>query len=70
MNPDSAEQQIIAYQALVQRYEQLDADIRALLGGQDRARAYQLPQYRELARERDELFSEIRALEQVLRLEE
>lgn len=67
---DSASQTVAEYQVLVQRYEQLDAVIRDLLTDHDLTRAAQLPRYRQLARERDDLFSEMRALEQQLRLDD
>jgi hypothetical protein len=68
MNADDIQQQMQHYQTLVQRYEALDIKIRDMFPTHDgkTARKNQLPAYRVLARERDELFSEIRALEQNL----
>lgn len=62
--------ELARYQALVERRAQLDREIAALLNNQENARAAHMPRYRELARERDEILSEIRALEQGLRLDE
>ncbi|MBL8147833.1 MAG: hypothetical protein JNL34_15755 [Anaerolineae bacterium] len=60
------------YQALVARYEALDEEIDALLmmhGGHTEDMPYiDLAHYRKLARERDELESEMRAVEQQLNL--
>lgn len=60
------------YQALVARYEALDEEIDALLmlhGGHTEDMPYvDLARYRKLARERDDLESEIRAVEQQLNL--
>jgi hypothetical protein len=58
------------YNALVERRTALEQEIRQLLSGPDGARAVQLPRYRTLARERDEVISEMRTLEQGLRLDE
>ncbi|MFN8378571.1 MAG: hypothetical protein U0452_07855 [Anaerolineae bacterium] len=62
------------YQALVARYEALDEEIDALLmvhGGHTEDMPYiDLARYRKLARERDELESEIRELEQQLNLDD
>lgn len=58
------------YQALVERRAALEREIAALLSGQENERAVQMSRYRELARERDEVISEMRALEQGLRLDE
>lgn len=60
------------YQALVAHYEALDEEIDALLmlhGGHTEDMPYvDLARYRKLARERDDLESEIRAVEQQLNL--
>ncbi len=68
MNTDDIQQQMMHYQSLVQRYEALDIQIRDMFPSHDAitARKNQLAAYRALARERDDLFSEIRALEQNL----
>ncbi|MFQ3645797.1 MAG: hypothetical protein SNJ54_03560 [Anaerolineae bacterium] len=58
------------YNALVERRAALEQEISHLLSGPDGARAVQLPRYRVLARERDEVISEMRTLEQGLRLDE
>ncbi len=62
------------YQALVTRYEALDEEIDALLmshGGHTEDMPFlDLARYRKLARERDELESEIRELEQQLNLDD
>jgi hypothetical protein len=58
------------YQALVSDYQALDRQIDGLLsahgGHTDRLSAQDLERYRTWARRRDDLFSEIRALEQQL----
>lgn len=58
------------YNALVREYEALDAQIRDLLtaygGRYDNLSAEGVKQYRELANRRDELFSEVRSMEQEL----
>ncbi len=62
------------YQALVARYEALDTDIDALLmahgGHTEDMPAVDLNRYRALARERDDLESEIRTVEQQLNLDD
>lgn len=62
------------YQALVAHYEALDEEIDALLmahGGHTEDMPYiDLARYRRLARERDDLESEIRDLEQQLNLDD
>lgn len=62
------------YQALVARYEALDAEIDDLLmahgGHTEDLPAADLRRYRALARERDDLESDMRALEQQLNLDD
>lgn len=62
------------YQALVARYEALDEEIDALLmayGGHTEDIPFiELARYRKLARERDDLESEMRELEQQLNLDD
>jgi hypothetical protein len=58
------------YQALLVRRAALEQEISHLLSGPEGERAVQLPRYRALARERDEVISEMRTLEQGLRLDE
>lgn len=58
------------YNALSERRTALEQEISHLLSGPDGGRAVQLPRYRALARERDEVISEMRTLEQGLRLDE
>ena len=62
------------YQELVTQYEALDEEIDALLmlhGGRTEDMPYvDLARYRVLARKRDELESEIRAIEQQLSLDD
>lgn len=62
------------YQALVARYEALDTEIDDLLmahgGHTEDLPTVDLRRYRALARERDDLESEIRTLEQQLNLDE
>jgi hypothetical protein len=74
MSANEAQQQVHYYNGLVRQYEELDAQIRALLsasgGKTDNLRADNLAHYRALARQRDELFSEMRSLEQQLFTEE
>jgi hypothetical protein len=74
MNPDEARQQIDAYNRLLSRYEELGREISVLLklGGGDTAklRADKLAAYRQLARERDDIASEMRMLEQLLSMDE
>lgn len=71
--PDSGDL-VQRYQAHVGRYEALDEEIDALLmlhGGHTEDMPFlDLARYRKLARERDELESEIRALEQQLNLDD
>jgi hypothetical protein len=65
---------IAQYQALVARYEALDEAIDGLLmaygGHTEDLPADDLRRYRDLARERDDLESDIRALEQQLNLDD
>lgn len=74
MNPDEARQQVDNYNRLLSRYEELGREISTLLrlGGGDtaRLRADKLVTYRQLARERDDVASEMRALEHLLSLDE
>ncbi len=58
------------YQALIERRAALEKEISQVLNGPDGGRAVQLPRYRALARERDEVISEMRTLEQGMRLDE
>lgn len=58
------------YQALSERRAVLEREISQLLSGPDSGRADQLPRYRALASERDEVISEMRTLEQGMRLDE
>lgn len=58
------------YNALAARRAVLEQQISHLLSGPDGGRAVQLPRYRALARERDDVISEMRTLEQGLRLDE
>jgi hypothetical protein len=62
------------YQALVARYEALDEEIDALLmaygGHTEDLPDSDLRRYRDLARERDDLESDLRALEQQLNLDD
>ena len=63
-------QQVEDYRRIVLEYEALDEEIDALLashGGDAEAMSMEeLDRYRELARRRDDLFNEIRMLEQTL----
>jgi hypothetical protein len=65
---------ITQYQSLVARYEALDEVIDGLLmaygGHTEDLPADDLRRYRDLARERDELESDLRALEQQLNLDD
>lgn len=78
MSPDDAagdaRDLIAQYQALVVRYEALDELIDGLLmahgGHTEDLPADDLRRYRELARERDDLESDLRALEQQLNLDD
>lgn len=64
------QQQVEEYRRVVLQYEALDEQIDNMLakhGGDAQAMSMaELARYRELARERDDLFSEIRTLEQTL----
>ncbi|MBK8026370.1 MAG: hypothetical protein IPK19_34520 [Chloroflexi bacterium] len=66
--------QIAHYREVVLRYEALDEEIDALImsygGSSDKMPPHDLNRYRLLARARDELFSEMRALEQTLDLDD
>ena len=63
-------QQVEDYRRIVLQYEAIDEEIDALLashGGDAEAMSMEeLERYRELARRRDDLFNEIRMLEQTL----
>lgn len=66
---DDLQARVAQYNALVLEYEALDAEIRAYLtqhGKTDELRESRLVAYREMARRRDDLFSEIRSIEQEL----
>jgi hypothetical protein len=64
------EPQLRHYQDVVAQYEALDREIDALLmqygGASENMPAWELARYRKLARQRDDLQNEMRALEQVL----
>lgn len=72
MSSSDFQQQIEYYNALLERYKELDTRIRALLA--DRHSAHVHPDailaYRQLARERDEIASEMRSLEHLLSVDE
>ncbi len=61
---DNPQERIRHYNELVRQYEALSQQIQQSLR-KERSDA-ELAQYRELARQRDELFSEIRAMEREL----
>ncbi|MCS6835107.1 MAG: hypothetical protein NZ750_03705 [Anaerolineae bacterium] len=65
---------LVRYQALVADYHALDRQIDGLLsvhgGHNDRLSPQDLERYRAWARRRDDLFSEIRALEQQLAMDD
>lgn len=69
-----ARQQVEEYRQLVLRYEALDEEIDNFLAAQggrlDEMTALDRAYYRKLARQRDEMFNEMRALEQALNLTE
>ncbi len=70
---DNLQERIAHYNDLVRQYEQLENEIKLFLGTDgktDELRADKLQKYRELANRRDDLFSEIRAIEQELFLDE
>ena len=62
--------QVQAYQKIVLEYEALDEEIDALLaeqgGGTENMSPKTLVQYRDLARRRDVIYNEMKALEQQL----
>ncbi|MCU0513058.1 MAG: hypothetical protein MUE40_10850 [Anaerolineae bacterium] len=64
--------QIAIYRRLVERYEQLNAAIQQLINsaregsGSKELSPENLKHYRQMARERDEVFSEMRALQHQL----
>ncbi|NDJ59821.1 MAG: hypothetical protein GYB67_01780 [Chloroflexi bacterium] len=66
--------QVQNYRNVVLRYEALDEQIDRLLmahnGNSDQLSAAERAEYRQLARQRDELFNEMRFMEQVLSLGE
>lgn len=74
--PDSSElhEQIERYRQIVLRYEALDEQIDGLImahgGTSDKMPTEDLRLYRELARERDDLFSEMRAMEHLLDMDD
>lgn len=67
---DDTKTRITRYRALVQQYETLNEQINILLeanrGGTEHMTQGDLSRYREMARQRDEFFSEMRYLEQQL----
>lgn len=69
-NESEQKQRVATYQRIVLQYEQLDEEIDNLLmahdGRSDRMSPEDHARYRELARQRDELYNEMRALEQLL----
>ena len=69
-NDSDLKQQVAIYQRIVEQYEQLDEEIDNLLmahdGRSDRMSAEAHARYRNLANQRDELYNEMRALEQSL----
>lgn len=69
-NERDPKQQAEHYQRIVLQYEQLDEEIDALLtahqGRSERLSPADHTRYRALARQRDELYNEMRALEQLL----
>ncbi len=69
-----ARQQVEEYRQLVLRYEALDEEIDAFLnapGGKlDEMTEADLAHYRQLARQRDDLLNDMRALEQLLHITE
>ncbi len=69
-NDSDLKQQVAIYQRIVEQYEQLDEEIDNLLmahdGRSDRMSAEDHARYRNLANQRDELYNEMRALEQSL----
>lgn len=72
--PGDLQGQISRYREVVLRYEALDEEIDALImshgGSSDKMPPGDLRRYRQLARERDDLFSEMRELEQSLQLDD
>jgi hypothetical protein len=67
-NPIAEDDDLQRYQALAQRRLQLEQAISDLLAQTERA--VQMPRYRALAQERDEVVSEMRTLEHKMRLDE
>jgi hypothetical protein len=69
-NESEQKQRVASYQRIVLQYEQLDEEIDNLLmahdGRSDRMSSEDHARYRNLARQRDELYNEMRALEQLL----
>ncbi len=69
-----ARQQVEEYRQLVLRYEALDEEIDAFLNAQggklDEMTEADLTHYRQMARQRDDLLNDMRALEQLLHITE
>jgi len=67
---DEMRQRVAEYQRLVERYQQLDEEIDALLtahqGHTENMSDEAMVQYRALARQRDDVFNAMRAMEQTL----
>ncbi len=65
---------MVRYQGLVARYQALDRQIDRLLmangGHSEKLSTQDMAQYRTWAQERDDIFSEMRALEQELALDD
>jgi hypothetical protein len=71
--PESDAELVQAYRELVLRYEKLDEEIDALVaahGSEDQMADQYLAQYRNLARQREDLLNEMRLLEQQLHLDD
>lgn len=70
MSEQSDREQVQVYREMVLRYESLDEQIDALImgygGTSDRMPPEAHTEYRQLANQRDELLSDIRAMEQEL----
>jgi len=68
MTDQEAQEQVGQYRQLVTQYEALQAQIAVLLKGKhaDELSEAEFKQYRALARERDEIQSEMRYFEQVI----
>jgi hypothetical protein len=67
-------QNITTYQDLVMRYESVHSEINVLIhahgGATEHMTDLEINQYRSLARQRDELFNEMRYLEQLLNIDD